>query len=119
MSRCPTLAAFAFSNPHDRHPPAGRLADLTDLMFNIQYEAKTWLTKWVFRMVGTWRRPMQSRVWRLITRDKASAAASIGRILDWDSERLILAHGSILTKDARETLTSAVWWMLSHRALSV
>jgi hypothetical protein len=88
----------------------------TDLIFNI-HTAKTWLMPWVLRLVGAWQRPAQSRLWRLFTKDRSAAGASLTRMLAWDFERVILAHGDILEDDARGALGGGLHWMLGNKAL--
>ncbi len=97
------------------HRASGTLI-VTDLLFNI-HESKTWLMPWILRMAGAWRRPMQSRLVRLFTKDRAAAGASCRRILGWDIQRVVMAHGQILEQDAKAQLESALHWMLAGHAL--
>ena len=48
---------------------------------------------------------------RLTFRDKAAARDSIERILAWDFDRLVMAHGPIVTNAARETVADAFAWL--------
>ena len=48
---------------------------------------------------------------RLATRDKRAASAFLDEVLAWDFERIVLAHGTIVEKDARETLRRAWSWL--------
>jgi hypothetical protein len=75
-------------------------------------EYRGWISGLVFRMVGAHRRLAQSRLLRLLVRDRAAAAASARRILAWDFERVVMAHGEIVDRDARARMTEALRWML-------
>ncbi len=84
---------------------------VTDLVFNI-LEYRGWISGLVFRMAGVHKRLAQSRLLRTLTKDRAAAAASAQRILAWDFERVIMAHGEIIEEDARARMTEALGWML-------
>ncbi len=92
------------------HRPSRTLI-VADLAFNIQ-ESKGWVAPVVLRMVGAWRKPAQSRVWRLTTRDRAAAGGSVRSILDWDFDRLVMAHGTPIEAGAREQLAPLLGWMV-------
>ncbi|MCA9699617.1 MAG: DUF4336 domain-containing protein [Myxococcales bacterium] len=84
---------------------------VTDLIFNI-HQAPGWATPWILRMVGAWRRPAQSRIWRAGTKDKAAAGAAARKVLDWKAQRLIPAHGELLEGQACEAgVAGALAWM--------
>lgn len=51
---------------------------------------------------------------RLTFRDKAAARESIDRVLQWDFDKLVVAHGPVLTRNARRTVEEAFSWL--HRA---
>ncbi|MCA9687580.1 MAG: hypothetical protein KC457_35795, partial [Myxococcales bacterium] len=77
------------------------------------------MTKLVLRMAGVWQRLGQSKLWRTMTRDRGAAGRSCGRVLGWEFERVIMAHGEIVEGgDARDRLRDGVEWMLegSERA---
>jgi hypothetical protein len=101
----PALSEFVFL-----HRPSATLI-LTDLAFNI-HEAKGLLTPLVLRMVGAWRRFMQSKLWRRYTKDRAAAAAAVNAVLELEFRRIIPAHGEVIeADDAREQLAAALAWM--------
>ena len=51
---------------------------------------------------------------RLTFRDKVAARESIEQILQWDFEKLVLAHGPVVTDAARETVERAFAWLNVH-----
>lgn len=82
----------------------------TDLVFHVRTTA-SWLTPWVLRLTGTWGRLAQSRAWWFAIRDRAAAAAAADRLLAWDFDRVIMAHGEVIDTDAKTRLTRALAWM--------
>ena len=52
-----------------------------------------------------------SRDIRLTFRDRDAARASLRRILAWDFDKLVVAHGPIVTSGARETVANAFSWL--------
>jgi len=93
------------------HKPSGTLIT-TDLLFNI-HSTKRWMMRWVLGLAGAWQRPMQSRLWRLATPDRAAAGASSRRMLQWEFDAVLMAHGTPLRgADSKEQLTAALHWML-------
>jgi hypothetical protein len=49
---------------------------------------------------------------RLLVRDRAAARRSLERILAWDFERVVVAHGAVLESGGREALRAAYTWLL-------
>ena len=94
------------------HVPSGTLI-LTDLLFQIRYPVNA-MTKMVLWMAGVNKgRLAQSRVWRSVTKDRGAAGRSVERMLEWDFDRVVLAHGDFIEgDDARERARDALWWML-------
>ncbi len=92
------------------HRPSKTLI-VTDLVFHI-HDTKGWITHLVMRMAGVWRRLTQSRMIRLFVKDRAAAGASVRDMLVWDFERVIMAHGEIVEKDAQKVMPQALAWML-------
>ncbi len=110
IAGCPKVAETVFLHR------ASRTLIVTDLFFNI-HESKALLMPLILRMAGAWRRPMQSRLWRLFTEDRAAAAASIEQVLSWDFDRVVMAHGDVIEVGAKEHAAAALWWMRGPKAL--
>ncbi len=88
------------------HKPSKTLI-VTDLMFNIK-KPQNLQSHIVLFLAGAYKKPGQSRLFRLAIKDKAEAGKSIRTLLSWDFERVIMAHGAIIEKDAKTILANAV-----------
>lgn len=85
---------------------------VTDLVFHIQ-GCQNWRSVLLFRLVGAYRRLSQSRLWRLFTKDRNAAGASVREILSWDFKRVVMAHGAIVEgDDLHERMSQGLSWML-------
>lgn len=77
------------------HRPSRTLI-VTDLVFNMQNEPKG-MARFVYRLNLIHKRFGPSRVLRyLLTKDVKVLAKSVREILDWNFERVIMNHGTIL-----------------------
>lgn len=48
---------------------------------------------------------------RLTFRDRDAARAAVDRILQWDFDQLVIAHGPVITHDARRIVEKAFAWL--------
>ncbi len=70
------------------------------------------LFKYMFRM---WNNPRPAPEYRMGWSDRQAAAKSLRRILAWDFERIVLSHGDLIQRDAREVEIQA-WSGILRRA---
>jgi hypothetical protein len=77
---------------------ATRTVIATDLLFNLcePCHCQTRSTRLLFRLMGAYGRPAQSRLWRSMIKDRETHGASLRRLLAWEFERLVPAHGAII-----------------------
>jgi hypothetical protein len=68
------------------------------------------LTRLVTRLANMYAKPRMPTDWQLTFRDRAATRASFERILSWDFDGVILAHGALLERGAREILRRAYAW---------
>jgi hypothetical protein len=47
----------------------------------------------------------------VLAKDRAKLGECVERVLAWDIERVVVAHGEIVEDDARRRLANAVAWM--------
>lgn len=81
---------------------------LTDLCFNFDPAPAGW-TGLFLRLAGAHDRLAVSRLMRFVFRDRAKVRASIERIQSWDFERIIVAHGAVVTSDAKRRFSQATF----------
>jgi hypothetical protein len=70
------------------------------------------LTRLVARMTRMYARPRMPPDWQLTFRDRAARRASFRRLLDWDFDRVILAHGALLERGAKAVFRREYSWAL-------
>lgn len=89
---------------------ATRTLILTDLCFNLtaRYPLST---RVLARVLGVYDRLAVSRIVRMATRDRASARASLERILAWDFDRVVIGHGEIVERGGRQAVDRAFQWL--------
>jgi hypothetical protein len=88
------------------HRPTGSLV-VTDLVFNV-HRCSSFGMRIYLRAMGAWEKTAQSAIWRFLTKDKSAAAESARAVLGWDFERVIVAHGDVVTENAHATLAAAL-----------
>jgi hypothetical protein len=90
---------------------ASRTLILVDLIENFTDATPGigWGMKLLFKYVlGMWDNPRPAPEYRMGWRDRGKAAESLRRILAWDFERIVLAHGDLIERNARE-VAAAAW----------
>jgi len=89
------------------HRPSRTLI-VADLVFNILHRAR-FFDRLIFRINGNvYGRLAPSGLLRLFIRDKTAFRRSIGKILEWDFERIIVGHGEIVYENGRQRLETAI-----------
>lgn len=102
VAGAPRIAEFLV-----HHAPSRTLV-ATDLVFNVRRYTglATWL---VFQLVsGTFGRLAPSRLWRLAVKDRSALCASLERALARDFDRLVVAHGEVVSSGAKAALERAL-----------
>lgn len=83
---------------------------LTDLVENIgeQTQGTNWVLKlWWKVIMNMWDKPKPAPEYQMGWSHKASAKRSLERILEWDFERVVIAHGENLDSNVKEVLQRA------------
>jgi hypothetical protein len=60
------------------------------------------LTQFATRVLGGYKRLSPSVLERIATTDKERVKKSVELVLNWDFERVIMAHGSIVEQNGKE-----------------
>jgi hypothetical protein len=71
------------------------------------------LTRLVARIARMYERPCMPPDWRLSFRDREATRASFTRLLAWDFERVILAHGRLIGAGAHAIFEREYVWALA------
>jgi hypothetical protein len=91
------------------HRPSRSLI-VTDAAFNIASSDHRW-TRAYLRLMGAYGGFAQSKMVRLCVRDRAAVRESLDRVLAWDFDRVIVAHGAVLETGGRQALRAAFAWL--------
>lgn len=89
---------------------AGKTLILVDLVENIgdETEGVGWGLKFWWKAVfHMWNNPKPAPEYQMGWKDKEAARESLERILAWDFERVIIAHGDLIEEDARAVVRKA------------
>ncbi|MBX3229078.1 MAG: DUF4336 domain-containing protein [Labilithrix sp.] len=89
--------------------PATRTMITSDVVFDLARHPSA-VTRAVAFMTGL-RAPGPTLLERLFIRDRAAAKEQIGRMVAWGAERIVLAHGALVTTDAAAVLERAYRWL--------
>lgn len=74
-----------------------------------------WRMRWVARLLGTYGVPALPRDQRWLIRDRKAARASIERMLGWDFDRIVMAHGPLVDLGGKELFRRAFDWLFGDR----
>ncbi|MDJ0598028.1 MAG: DUF4336 domain-containing protein [Crocosphaera sp.] len=93
------------------HPNSKTLI-ITDSAFNFDCNFP-FITQFATRILGSNRSLKPSWLEKIATRDKEITRQAIDKILAWDFQRVIMAHGNIVEENAKEKLTAGYQWLVS------
>ncbi len=88
---------------------ASRTLICCDAVFNLATHPSR-LTRLVALLLAQ-RRPGATWLERLMIRDRGAAREQLDRMLAWDIERIVLAHGEMVPSHGREVLRRAYDWL--------
>ncbi len=91
---------------------ASRTLILTDLALNIHHTPSR-LARWYFRINGVYGHLGQSWVIRLLTRDQHAARRAVEKMLQWDIECILMAHGQPVTIAGKTAFRGLFGWLLN------
>lgn len=92
------------------HRPSRTLI-LCDLAFNFG-PSTAWPTRLLMTLIRSYGRFGPSTLDPWLIRDRAAARASLQRILAWDFDRVVVAHGDVLERGGHEALRRGYAWLL-------
>jgi hypothetical protein len=91
---------------------ASRTLILCDLAFNFGPRAAA-PTRLLMRLLRSYGRFGPSKLDPLLIRDRRAARQSLERILGWDFDRVVVAHGDVLESGGHEALRQGYAWLLT------
>jgi hypothetical protein len=92
------------------HRPSRTLI-LTDTAFNFD-ETNAPIVRFGAQLLGAYKGLSPSRLEKWGSRNKAPIEASVRKVLAWDFDRVILAHGAIVETDGKEQFQTGYEWFL-------
>lgn len=92
------------------HHRSSRTLILCDLAFNFRAGTHP-VTRLLMQLIRSYDRFGPSRLDPLLIRDRAAARASLEKILAWDFDRVIVAHGDVLERGGRQALCEGYAWL--------
>jgi hypothetical protein len=95
------LSGFDLLNEYVFFHPASRTLILTDTAFLFD-ESFPLITQLAARVIGSYKTLSPSLLERIATTEKEKVRASVKRVLAWDFERVIMAHGTIVERGGKE-----------------
>ena len=93
------------------HRPSRTLV-LCDLAFNFGPRSPA-LTRLLMKLIRSYGSLGPSKLDPLLIRDRRAARESLERILAWDFDRIIVAHGDVLESGGHEILRRGYSWLLT------
>lgn len=92
------------------HRASGSLI-VTDLVFHLLDSPHFW-TRLIMRCNGAYGRLATSRLFRaLFVKSADDLRISLRQVLDWDFDRLVMAHGEVLERGGKDALRAAFGWL--------
>ena len=92
------------------HRASGTLI-ICDLAFNVGPNDAA-LTRFLMKLIRSYGRFGPSKLDPWLIRDRRAARQSLERILAWDFDRIVIAHGDVLERGGREALRQGYSWLL-------
>jgi len=93
------------------HAPTKTLV-ASDLFENFTHVEHAF-TRQYLKLGGVYGKPGWHRFLRFVYRDRAAAKTSIERLLDLDLERIVIAHGDLVTTKPKDTMREALAFLLA------
>jgi hypothetical protein len=89
---------------------------LVDLVENFQAQTPgtNAVLRGMMRVFGMWGRPRPAPELRWFTRDREAARLALERLLAWEFDRVVLAHGEIIDRDPHAAIREAWRWVLDR-----
>lgn len=91
------------------HRPSKTLL-LADFLFNIPH-LESWLGRTFLTLAGAYGGPKQTRMFRMLMKDREAVRASRDAILAWDFDRMSVCHRDIVERGGKDVFAQATRWI--------
>ncbi len=91
------------------HRPSRTLI-ITDMAHNVSPDV-TGYTRFFFRLFGGYGRLSVSLVEKMVNRDRPAVRRTVDTILQWDFQRVIMAHGQVVEGNGSQAFREAYAWL--------
>lgn len=91
--------------------PQCRTLIVADLCMSVHPEQPL-LTRWVAAIAGIYQHPSPPLDVKLAYWDQQAAQTALEKVMDWDFDRMILAHGHLIDSDAKQVFEQAYQFLL-------
>jgi hypothetical protein len=91
--------------------PATRTLILTDTAYHFD-DSFPPLTQFTTKVIGGYKKLSPSLLEKIATRDRDAVKESVIKVLSWDFERVIMAHGSIVEQNGKQKFKESYEWFL-------
>lgn len=105
------LTTLSVANEIVFYHPESKTLILTDTAFNFDRSFPL-ITQFASRIIGCYEQLRPSLLDKIATKDKEQITASVNKLLQWDFQRVIMAHGTIVEENAREKFVAGYEWFL-------
>lgn len=92
------------------HKPSRTLI-ITDIAFHFD-ETNAWETRLAGKLIGGYKALQPTLLEKWWSKDRALVERSIRAVLEWDFDRVIMAHGSIIETNGKAMLKAGYEWLL-------
>jgi Domain of unknown function (DUF4336) len=106
------LDGFSLLNEYVFFHPESQTLILTDTAFNFD-ESFSLTTRLVARAIGGYKKLSPSILEKFATKDKEKIKRSVTQVLKWDFRRVIVAHGTIVENNAKQSFREGYEWFLN------
>jgi len=89
--------------------PASRTLIVTDVVINVSSPPWPWRVP-LWLVFGALGQPLQSRVYKVLTRDRAAFRAAVTHVLAWDFDRIVMSHGTVISSGGKDLLRRVTAW---------
>ena len=112
------LTTLSIANEIVFYHPESKTLILTDTAFHFDRSFPL-ITQFASRIISCYERLRPSILDKIAIQDKEQITASVTKLLQWDFQRVIMAHGTIVEENAKERLVAGYEWFLDTNLTAI